>query len=356
MHKERIEVQRSATDNSRIPGIICTEKGTLITYFEFRCGEGGDWANISIGMRKSVDDGTTWSDRKIIIESNGETINNPVMIADREIIHFLWEKNYNECYWQFSTDEGESWSEPKNITAAFDDVKGEFAWESFAVGPGHGIRTGNGRLVVPVWLSKQRNHGSPVSACIYSDDRGENWKCGALVLGTDKIKNLNETCVAELSDGKLLFNHRFETIRVQMDEFKGIAREFAEGEDERYRCRALSVSDDGGETCGAIREVFELKDPCCFGAMTTLETDGKYYILFSNCKSSTMRNNLTVSYSDNDGESWQQGAMLEEHSGYSDICVNPTTNNIFCFYEEQHSPTELNMIVCKMSLDEALGQ
>lgn len=356
MQKTRLEVQRSATDNSRIPGIICTEKGTLITYFEFRCGEGGDWSNISIGMRKSTDDGNTWSDRKMLVNSNGITINNPVMIADGEKIHFLWEKNYNECFWQYSTDEGESWSEAKSITDTFDEFKSEFKWESFAVGPGHGIKTRDGRLVVPVWLSAKRNHGSPISACIYSDDGGESWSCGALMFGNDKIKNPNETCVAELSDGSLLFNHRFESIGVKLDEFKGIAREFAEDEDPRYRCRAFSKSGDAGATCGKISEVFELKDPCCFGAMTTYRDNEAYYVLFSNCKSSTMRNNLTISCSSDDCASWNSGVMIEEHSGYSDICVSSKSDNVFCFYEEQRSPTELNLVVCKMPINEALGR
>lgn len=356
MLKTRIEMQRSATDNSRIPGIICTDRGTLITFFEFRCGEGGDWANISIGMRKSTDDGATWSDRKFLVNSEGNTINNPVMIADGEKIHFLWEKNYNECFWQYSLDEGETWSEAKNITDTFDKFKKEFNWESFAVGPGHGIKTKDGRLVVPVWLSAKRNHGSPISACIYSDDSGESWNCGALMPGNDKIKNPNETCVAELSDGSLLFNHRFESIGVKFEEFKGIAREFAEDEDPRYRCRAFSKSRDGGASCEKIREVFELKDPCCFGAMTAYAEKDKYYLLFSNCKSTTMRRNLTLSYSEDDGKSWNCGAFLEEGSGYSDICISPKSGNAFCFYEEQRTPEELNLVVCKLSVKEALGK
>ena len=54
-------VERAIGDYTdfRIPGIVATEKGTLLRYCECRrsCG---DWADIDIKIDRSTDEGKTW--------------------------------------------------------------------------------------------------------------------------------------------------------------------------------------------------------------------------------------------------------------------------------------------------------
>ena len=47
-----------------------------------------------------------------------------------------------------------------------------------------------------------RRHWPSVAGCVYSEDRGRSWHAGALA---DGMENGNETTVAQLADGGLLF-------------------------------------------------------------------------------------------------------------------------------------------------------
>jgi len=80
----------------RIPGIVVTAKGTIIVYFEMRLSS-SDWSTRAIGMRRSVDNGETWSPLEIIATTDSEVaVNNPVMIASKDgTVYFMWEENYN---------------------------------------------------------------------------------------------------------------------------------------------------------------------------------------------------------------------------------------------------------------------
>ncbi|XP_006787459.1 sialidase-3-like, partial [Neolamprologus brichardi] len=92
-----------------------------------------------------------------------------------------------------SEDLGETWSDVTDLTYELSEIKN---WSTFAVGPGHGIQTESGRLIIPVYAyctSTCLLHCccKPV-ACLfgcccksyalslYSDNHGENWKFGEL--------------------------------------------------------------------------------------------------------------------------------------------------------------------------------
>src|SRR6187200_431382 len=84
-----------------IPGIVVTAKGTVLAWCEAR-KKGGDWDQIDILLRRSTDDGKTWSEPKRIadvpgpktknpfslrvknVDPNDVTYNNPVLIAGRD--------------------------------------------------------------------------------------------------------------------------------------------------------------------------------------------------------------------------------------------------------------------------------
>jgi Neuraminidase (sialidase) len=64
----------------RIPGVVVTGNGTIITYMEARKTT-SDFADIDIYMRRSTDGGNTWQSRVRLVDgvSTANTINNPVM-------------------------------------------------------------------------------------------------------------------------------------------------------------------------------------------------------------------------------------------------------------------------------------
>ncbi len=176
-----------------IPGIVVTAKGTVLAWCEARKRAAGvsDWDDIRILMRRSTDEGKTWSAPKSIadvpgpktknpfalrmknVDPNDVTYNNPVLIAGRDgTVHLLFCLEYERCFYQRSADDGVTWSTPVEITATFEAFTKSYDWKVLATGPNHSIQLVNGRLVVPVWLSTGAGgnaHRPSVTATIFSD-------------------------------------------------------------------------------------------------------------------------------------------------------------------------------------------
>ena len=95
----------------RIPGIVITEQGTLLAYYEGR-KEKSDWAEIDIKIIRSTDKGETWQTVSII-PGDGHTLNNPVLFVKGEEIHMLFLTNYKTLFHAVSTDDGLSFSVPQ---------------------------------------------------------------------------------------------------------------------------------------------------------------------------------------------------------------------------------------------------
>ncbi|MDO5644867.1 MAG: sialidase family protein [Dermabacter sp.] len=118
-----------------------------------------------------------------------------------------------------STDDGQTWSAPSDLTH---QVKAD--WMRFlGTGPGSGIQLRHGaqagRLLVPVYFNNERaSAGIYSSAVIFSDDGGDTWKLSTSpndgrthngVTYTSRTLTVNalathEPTVAELSDGRVV--------------------------------------------------------------------------------------------------------------------------------------------------------
>src|SRR5687768_6152404 len=100
-----------------IPGIVVTAKGTVIAWCEAR-KKGGDWDSIEILVRRSTDEGKTWSPFTKFpevpgpktknpfalaiksVDPNDVTYNNPVLIADRDgTVHALFCLEYMRTFY-----------------------------------------------------------------------------------------------------------------------------------------------------------------------------------------------------------------------------------------------------------------
>src|SRR5437764_12740181 len=117
----------------RIPGLVVTDKGTLLAYGEARKSASGDWGAIDLVYRRSTDGGKTWSDPKKVVDVGGGfeknpvavnlklgkfpdiTVHNPVAIADQGVVHFLYCVEYMRCFYARSEDDGQSFSPPVEI-------------------------------------------------------------------------------------------------------------------------------------------------------------------------------------------------------------------------------------------------
>ncbi|XP_077154937.1 sialidase-3-like [Ranitomeya variabilis] len=104
-----------------------------------------------------------------------------------ELRQILTGRNAARLCYVTSHDHGKSWSLLKDVT---EEVLGEDlkSCATFAVGPGHGVCSPSGRLIVPAYLYyiHSRVCGLPVpwktkphSFIFYSDDHGESWHKGS---------------------------------------------------------------------------------------------------------------------------------------------------------------------------------
>ncbi|XP_070775538.1 sialidase-3-like [Enoplosus armatus] len=76
---------------------------------------------------------------------------------------------------------GKSWSDVTDLTDALDEIK---SWATFGVGPGHGLQTESGRLIVPTYAychSPKSKKTAPYALGLYSDDYGKKWSFGKML-------------------------------------------------------------------------------------------------------------------------------------------------------------------------------
>ena len=191
----------------RIPGIICTGFGSFLAYYESRKTD-SDWSEIDIKIIRSTDNGKTWQTVKII-SGEGQTLNNPVMIADGDSLHFLFCENYKRVFHSVSTDDGETWSVPVEITEVFDHIEHTVV----ALGPGHGLTLPDGTMIIPVWFAlnheNKKAHRPSFISTLYSKDNGKTWHAGEIIK-SDILVNPSECAAALLSDDSVVMSIRNE--------------------------------------------------------------------------------------------------------------------------------------------------
>lgn len=320
----------------RIPALVVSNEGTVLAFAEGRKNGSSDTGDIDIVMKRSQDNGKTWSDLIVIWDDGDNVCGNPAPVVDKITgeIQLLTTRNLGEdheseiikqtskdtrrIFVLKSADDGKSWTKPKEITKS---VKQE-NWTWYATGPCQGIQLekgeNKGRLVIPC------DHIEAVSKkyyshIIYSDDHGQTWKLG----GTTPQDQVNECTVVELSDGKLLLNMR--------------------NYDRNKKARKKSVSKDGGMTWSDIYADEILIEPICQAGMTrySFADEGRSRILFSNPASKKNREKMTLRISYDEGSTWANSKVLHKGpSAYSDV-IRMMDGSIGCFYEAgNESPYE----------------
>ena len=283
----------------RIPGIVVTNNGTLIAYYECRKSN-SDWAKIDIKIIRSTDFGHTWQ-TITVIKGDGNTLNNPVMIVKDNQIHCLFLKNYLDLYCAVSTDDGKSFGSAKKITL---DVP--FFYNVIAVGPGHGI-VKDGNMLLPVWFAQNKQdklaHHPSVISTLYSQD-GKTWTLGDII-GKDVLQNPSECALAVTPQNEVLISIRNEN---------------------ECKNRAFAVSDNGFSGWRGLHFNPQMIDPICMGSMC-YDNKTVYHI---NCEHTLLRENLTIKYSRDNFNTFER-IPVDNIAGYADIAV--LDNTLYVLYE-----------------------
>lgn len=293
------KVNNGIYSQCRIPGIVSTENGTLLAYYECR-KTNSDWADIDIKIIRSTDEGNTWQ-TVALFPGNGNTLNNPVMFVKGDELHFLFLKNYKELFYCFSHDDGKTFSSPEIKT-----VDCDFFFNARAVGPGHGI-VHRGKMIVPIWIAQNKEkpfaHSPTILSTLYSTD-GEKWQLGE-ILDSREVFEPNESALAVTAQNKVLISIRNET---------------------DCRMRAFALSDNGIDNWSIPHFNPDFPDPICMGSMCY---DSKF-IYHINCASTSARENLTLKRSSNNFETFES-FFIDTPAGYSDIAVR--NGKIYIIYE-----------------------
>lgn len=302
----------------RIPALAIANNGDILAFAEGRQTL-SDLGDIDIVMRRSLNQGITWEDESIVLDDSGGNISNPVPIVDGITVHLLFcrgasndfvgSKPDRKSVWHMkSGNHGrDAWSRP---TLLFDQSMVE-GIDHIAVGPGHGLRLENGRLLAPAYLFML--NGDRYNFAIFSDDHGASWNRGDLIKG----RGVNECLMAELSDGSIVINSRDQS---------GGGR------------RMSAVSRDRGKTFSAFEYEPELLSPVCQGSVIHWKARPER-LVYAGPHHRRERRDLRLMISQDGGQSWRQSKLLLPgplQGGYSDMAA-PTANDLAILHERQGS-------------------
>lgn len=221
----------------RIPAVVATDTGTILAFAEGRRNGVGDAGDIDTVLRRSTDGGCTWTPMQVVTAGKGQNRNNPAVVFDPEtrsvvVLTLVRSDTVTELqirngslpagqgmqvYEQQSTDDGKTFTTPRNITSQV--ARDNWRWN--VVGPGHGIvltkGPHKGRIVFganhsiapPAGSTENPMADSLLAAhAVYSDDHGKTWHIGFVQDNTDGVVNGNETTAAQLPDGDVYFSTR----------------------------------------------------------------------------------------------------------------------------------------------------
>lgn len=320
----------------RIPAIITAKDGSLVTATDKRKNNQADLPqDIDILIRRSVDNGITWSEPVTIAggSGSGKGFGDAALALTNEagglICVFvggdgLWESVEQpdkkiRSYMCKSYDNGITWTTPTEITdfiyggGCTDAVRA--TWKASFFGSGHGLQTTSGRIMFVAAIRETAAY-TLNNYVVYSDDDGKTWQVGGKAAdGGDEAK------MTELADGRILMSIR------------------------HHGNRWYNISDDGGITWQSSVSLWtDMSTVACNGDLirytaTTAQND-KNILLHSIPDSQNKRENVSIFLSSDEGKSWTvKKCVVPYGSAYSSLTI--LNDGTIGLYVEENYDSEL---------------
>jgi sialidase-1 len=300
----------------RIPAIISLPDGTILAFAEGRVKGSDDFGDINIVMKRSTDNGKTWTPISTIVDYSTLQAGNPAPVVDlydpeypagRIFLFYNTGNNHEgevrkgnghrEVWYKTSSDGGDTWSDEINITSQVHrpfkpEVNPEYNfsddWRLYANTPGHAMQFSEGLYKGRIVVAANHSAGPPkenwednTAHLFYSDDHGATFRLGMNI----QMPGSNEATAAAISGERLMLNARNQ---------KG-----------NIKARIVAISNNGGESCDTVFFDKNLPDPVCQGSILNIgEQGGRTILAFCNPSDTINRNNLTLRLSYDEGETW----------------------------------------------------
>ena len=334
-HRMGVGVRHAGDDSSdafRIPGLVTTNKGTLLGVYDVRYNNSADLQeHVNIGLSRSTDGGKTWEKMRLPLAfgefaglpSAQNGVGDPSILVDTKTntvwVVAAWTHGMGNqrAWWSShpgmdmnrtaqlvlakSTDDGKTWSQPINVT---DQVK-DPSWYFLLQGPGRGITMSDGTLVFPTQFIDSTR--VPNAAIMYSKDRGQTWH-----MHNYARTNTTEAQVAEVEPGVLMLNMR----------------------DNRGGSRAVAITKDLGKTWTEhVSSRSALQESVCMASLISVKAKdnalNKDILIFSNPNTTKGRHSITIKISLDGGVTWlpEHQLLLDEGGGWGYSCLTMIDKN-----------------------------
>lgn len=318
----------------RIPAIIRAKDGSLITSTDKRWETQADLpSKIDVVIKRSTDDGKTWSPQTTIAISKGNLgYGDASLVMDKNsgtiFCFFNGENGFiasnpdnpQRLFFCKSEDNGVTWTEKTEITQHIyshvcDECKGQsrYDWYGMFMASGNALQLSNGRIIIGVTV-RITPFGSFRNYAIFTDDLGKTWD-----ISNEIFQPGDECKIVQQNNGALIMSIRHKPHRI------------------------FVYSYDNGKTWKDIVPKSEIVDPACNGDFIryTSIVDGhdKNRLLHSIPYHPSNRQNITVLISYDEGETWPVMKTIHAGAGsYSSIAILEN-GDIIVYYEKDHDNT-----------------